>query len=304
MAPYAVALILAAQRSTGVTVTMLARRRHRHVRPRRGRADRAPRRAASTATSCSPATSRTSRARPRTFATASIRRGARFDRDGIRCPAITSTNRLAPRRTSRTSEAPRVPPGLGYYSFTAGDWLILMLNSNAPATRRIAAVGVRARELEAAATTPCTMAVWHHPLFSSGPNGDERTDARHVGAARRRIAPKWSSAATIICTNASRGRHPTGTADPVNGIRQFTAGTGGAELYNFVRATRELRRTHHEVRRDALHAAARRRSTGSSWASTARSATAASIPAASMLLPPLATASRLADDEIRSPLSP
>jgi hypothetical protein len=27
-----------------------------------------------------------------------------------------------------------------------------------------------------------------------------------------------------------------GSADPVNGIRQFTAGTGGADLYNFVRA--------------------------------------------------------------------
>ena len=27
-----------------------------------------------------------------------------------------------------------------------------------------------------------------------------------------------------------------GTTDPVNGIRQFTAGTGGAELYTFVRA--------------------------------------------------------------------
>ncbi len=29
----------------------------------------------------------------------------------------------------------------------------------------------------------------------------------------------------------------SGAPDPVNGIRQFTAGTGGAELYNFVRAT-------------------------------------------------------------------
>ncbi len=27
------------------------------------------------------------------------------------------------------------PAGLGYYAFTAGDWLILMLNSNIPATR-------------------------------------------------------------------------------------------------------------------------------------------------------------------------
>ena len=29
---------------------------------------------------------------------------------------------------------------------------------------------------------------------------------------------------------------PDGSPDPANGIRQFTAGTGGADLYNFVRA--------------------------------------------------------------------
>jgi acid phosphatase type 7 len=28
----------------------------------------------------------------------------------------------------------------------------------------------------------------------------------------------------------------TGATDPANGVRQFTAGTGGAELYSFVRS--------------------------------------------------------------------
>ena len=63
------------------------------------------------------------------------------------------------------------PAGLGYYSFTAGDWLILMLNSNIAATRGSPQWEFVRAELEGQ-RTPCTMAVWHHPLFTSGPNGN------------------------------------------------------------------------------------------------------------------------------------
>ena len=52
----------------------------------------------------------------------------------------------------------------------AGDWQILMLNSNIPATRGSPQWEFARAELERQ-RTPCTMAVWHHPLFSSGPNG-------------------------------------------------------------------------------------------------------------------------------------
>jgi acid phosphatase type 7 len=62
------------------------------------------------------------------------------------------------------------PPGLGYYSFNAGEWLVLMLNSNMAATRGSAQWEFVRGELERQ-RTPCTMAVWHHPLFTSGPNG-------------------------------------------------------------------------------------------------------------------------------------
>jgi hypothetical protein len=48
-----------------------------------------------------------------------------------------------------------------------------------------------------------------------------------------------------------------GTADPANGIRQFTAGTGGAELYPFVRtaANSESRIRQHGVLRLTLRPA-------------------------------------------------
>jgi len=125
------------------------------------------------------------------------------------------------------------PRGLGYYSFTAGDWLILMLNSNVPATRGSPQWEFARSELERQ-VTPCTMAVWHHPLFSSGPNGSntfmrdmwallEANDVEVVLNGHDHLYERFAR------------QTADGAADPVRGIRQFTAGTGGAELYNFVR---------------------------------------------------------------------
>jgi acid phosphatase type 7 len=125
------------------------------------------------------------------------------------------------------------PPGLGYYSFQAGDWLILMLNSNVPATRGSPQWEFARGELERQAT-PCTMAVWHHPLFSSGPNGPnvfmrdmwallEANDVEVVLSGHDHLYERFAR------------QTADGLPDPVRGIRQFTAGTGGAELYSFVR---------------------------------------------------------------------
>ena len=125
------------------------------------------------------------------------------------------------------------PPGLGYYSFMAGDWLILMLNSNVSATRGSPQWEFARGELERQ-TTPCTMAVWHHPLFSSGPNGPN--------AAMRDMWALLEANDVEVVLNGhdhlyERFARQTsdGRPDPVRGVRQFTAGTGGAELYSFVR---------------------------------------------------------------------
>ena len=125
------------------------------------------------------------------------------------------------------------PSGLGYYALTAGDWLILMLNSNIPATRGSPQWEFARAELERQ-MTPCTMAVWHHPLFSSGPSGG-------TAAMRDMWALLEASHAEVILNGHDHlyerfaRQTSTGAADPVNGIRQFTVGTGGAELYSFIR---------------------------------------------------------------------
>ena len=126
------------------------------------------------------------------------------------------------------------PAGLGYYTITAGDWLILMLNSNVPAT-----VGSPQFEFARAALegqrTPCTMAVWHHPLFSSGPNGNTPAMRDMWALLEKHRAEIVFSGHDHLYERFARQRSD-GTADPANGVRQIVAGTGGAELYNFVRA--------------------------------------------------------------------
>ena len=255
------------------------RRRHRHVRPARSRTDRAPRRR--------PRGRRAARRRHRVSA-GNGRQLSRLLQSRLgpvpialasRRPAITNTRAPAPRRTSTTSERPPVPTGLGYYSFTAGDWLILMLNSNIAADARIAAVGVRARASSSAQRTPCTMAVWHHPLFTSGPNGNnafmrdmwallEASRVEVVLNGHDHLYERFARQ-TADGTRRSGQRHP-----PVHRRHRRRRAL-------HLRAGRtEFRRAHHEVRRRPLHAAGRRRSTGSSSASTARLPIAASIPAA------------------------
>jgi len=127
------------------------------------------------------------------------------------------------------------PVGLGYYAVTAGDWLILMLNSNTPATRGSAQWEFARGELERQ-RTPCTMAVWHHPLFSSGPNGSNAAMRDMWSLLEENHAEVVVNGHDHLYERFAR-QTSSGAPDPVNGIRQFTVGTGGAELYNFVRVT-------------------------------------------------------------------
>jgi hypothetical protein len=147
------------------------------------------------------------------------------------------------------------PPGRGYHAITRGEWLILMLDSNIPATNG-SPQWVFVRDQLQAQRTPCTMAVWHHPVFSSGPNGAN-------GAMRDVWTLLEGARAEIILTGHDHlyerfaRQMSDGRPDPVNGIRQFTAGVGGAELYNFVRSAgnSEERIMRHGVMRFTLHPA-------------------------------------------------
>lgn len=123
----------------------------------------------------------------------------------------------------------------GFYSFMAGDWLILMLNSNIPAGRNSQQWEFVRRQLDQQ-RTPCTMAVWHHPLFSSGPNGNN--------AFMRDMWTLLEAAPIEVILNAHDHLYERfarqmadGAPEPAKGVRQFIVGTGGADLYGFVRAS-------------------------------------------------------------------
>lgn len=120
--------------------------------------------------------------------------------------------------------------GQGYYAFTAGQWRVIALNSEIAMTAGSPQITWLRDELQTNPST-CTLAYWHRPLYSSGPNGNN-TDTRLL----------WSTllefGAEIVLNGHDHmyerfdQQDAQGRPDPVNGLRQFTVGTGGARLTN------------------------------------------------------------------------
>lgn len=146
------------------------------------------------------------------------------------------------------------PPGLGYYSFELGAWHAIALNSNVAVDARSPQAQWLLADL-ASSRAKCSIAYWHHPLFTSGPNGNNP-----------RMREFWrmlyESGVDVVVTGHDHDyerfapQDPDGGFDPVRGIRQFIVGTGGAPLYNFVtvRANSEVRMSTYGVLKLTLQA--------------------------------------------------
>ena len=125
------------------------------------------------------------------------------------------------------------PNRLGYYSFRAAEWTVLMLNSNVPISKTSAQYQF-VRTVMQQTPTRCTMAVLHHPFDSSGVNGP-------TPALRDIWELMYNLGGDLVIAGHDHlyERHaPVNTdqrRDDVKGIRQFTVGTGGAPLYNRMR---------------------------------------------------------------------
>jgi hypothetical protein len=118
-------------------------------------------------------------------------------------------------------------PRTGYYSFDLGAWHILSHNSNI-------AAGVNSPQFQwvvadlMAHPSKCTMAVWHHARFSSGPNGDS--------AQMQQMWWLLDGNGVDVVLNAHEHMYERfapqdheGVPSP-NGIRLFVVGTGGGAL--------------------------------------------------------------------------
>jgi hypothetical protein len=118
------------------------------------------------------------------------------------------------------------PASLGYYSFDLGSWHIVSLNSN---TNIAAQVAWLQQDLEAS-RRPCTLAYWHHPLYSSGPNGPTLAMRDVWRVLYRSNADVVLSGHDHLYERFAPQDHE-GQTDPVRGIPQFVVGTGGAPLH-------------------------------------------------------------------------
>jgi acid phosphatase type 7 len=136
-------------------------------------------------------------------------------------------------------------PKKGYYSYDLGGWHIVSLNSMCEHVGGCGPTSPMVKWLKqdlASHPKPCTLAYWHHPLFSSGYHGSVP-----------KMKPSWDALYAADAEVVLNGHDhdyerfapqtPSGAADGARGIREFVVGTGGRELRPFgtVRAHSEVR---------------------------------------------------------------
>jgi hypothetical protein len=127
-------------------------------------------------------------------------------------------------------------PTKGYYSYKLGRWHVIALNSMCEKVGGCGATSPMVRWLEqdlAANPRTCTLAYFHHPLFSSGSSSGGNS----------KMKPSWEAlyaARADVVLNGHVHNYerfapqtPSGKADPAQGIREFVVGTGGYSLNSF-----------------------------------------------------------------------
>ncbi|HEX8104032.1 MAG TPA: metallophosphoesterase [Solirubrobacteraceae bacterium] len=123
----------------------------------------------------------------------------------------------------------------GYYSFDIGRWHVVALNSQCAHEADeffSAACSVGSpqerwlRQDLATNSKPCTLAFWHHPLFSSGFEGPSE-------AVRPLYRALYDAGGDLILNGHDHGyerfapQNPDGQPDPQTGVREFISGAGG-----------------------------------------------------------------------------
>jgi acid phosphatase type 7 len=157
----------------------------------------------------------------------------------------------------------RAAPPVGFYSYDLGRWHVVVINSTpqvylcwppeadevppgfptlpvpltpGPAAGRACAGDIAqqlwlAADLRAHRHSRCTIAYFHHPRFSSGKHGNQYQMQRIWDIL-------YANRVDVVVSGHDHlyerfaPQTPDGVADVRRGIRQFTAGTGGAELYD------------------------------------------------------------------------
>jgi hypothetical protein len=116
--------------------------------------------------------------------------------------------------------------GVGYYSVQLGAWHVVSLNSNLSGPDQQAQLAWLKQDL-ATSKARCTLAYWHHPLYSSGWHGSFAV-----------MQPAWEllhqAGAELVLSGHDHTyerflpQDANGKLDQQRGMRQFVVGTGGA----------------------------------------------------------------------------
>jgi hypothetical protein len=121
-------------------------------------------------------------------------------------------------------------PTKGYYSYNLGEWHVVALNSMCENVGGCGATSPMVSWLKqdlSASTKACTIAIWHHPLFSSGEHGNDPKMKSSWDAL-------YAANADVIVNGHDHDyerfapQDPNGAADTTRGMREFVVGTGGA----------------------------------------------------------------------------
>jgi PKD repeat protein len=126
------------------------------------------------------------------------------------------------------------PRGLGYYSYPLGAWHIIVLNDHGGSSIDQDQFTWLTADL-AANTKPCTLAMWHVPLFLSS-----HTPGWTVNPDHKPIWDLLYNAGAEVVLNGQQHNYerfapmtPAGALDTARGIREFSVGTGGESVDEF-----------------------------------------------------------------------
>jgi hypothetical protein len=135
--------------------------------------------------------------------------------------------------------------GATWYAYDLGMWRVIVLDSNCRSVDGCGPASPQGRWLAdelAAPNAACTVAIWHHPRFSSGIHGNDKG-----------VAPFWralyDAGADVVINGHDHDyerfapQDPAERLDQARGIREFVVGTGGTALRKFAEPVRnsELR---------------------------------------------------------------
>jgi hypothetical protein len=131
--------------------------------------------------------------------------------------------------------AKAAPQGVTWYSTDLGSWHVIVLDSNCTfigGCDDASPEGLWLKNDLRASSAFCTLAIWHHPRFSSGEHGDDLA-----------VTPFWdqlhAAGAELVINGHDHNyerfapQDPSGKVERPGGLREIVVGTGGAELRTF-----------------------------------------------------------------------